>query len=114
MIGSTLARLRRDVVTSVRSPLSETGFSIQTLSPNPTEHSSLLTFSLATPAVVRYEVLDMLGRTVLPPITEERGAGEHSTALSVEGLSSGVYSVRLTVSTAAGVRSETVRLLVVR
>jgi class 3 adenylate cyclase len=98
---------------SVRQEIVPDIFSV-TITPNPTSQPIHVHFSLPSPANVRVEFIDMLGRTTLPPITEERGAGEHSTALSVEGLSSGVYSVRLTVRTAAGVRSETVRLMVVR
>jgi Secretion system C-terminal sorting domain/Fibronectin type III domain len=84
------------------------------LSPNPASNIAAINFSLSSPTNLRVEVTDMLGRSVLPPFSEERGAGEQSIPFSVEGLSSGVYSVRLTVQTAAGVRSETVRLVVVR
>ena len=71
-------------------------------------------FSLTVPSTVQCEVIDLLGRSVLSRITEEYGTGEQNISFSVEGLPSGVYSVRLTVRTAASVHTETVRLMVVK
>jgi hypothetical protein len=84
------------------------------LFPNPVTNFADIQYFLLSPASVYLEVLDMLGRTALPTITEERDTGEQSIPFSVEGLSSGVYSVRLTIRTVEGVRTETVRLVVVR
>jgi photosystem II stability/assembly factor-like uncharacterized protein len=102
-----------DIATSISRTNTRETFSLF-CAPNPSQDNVYLRFTLPSPAQTRIDIHDMLGRTVLPAITEERGAGEHSTALSVDGLSSGVYSVRLTIRTAAGVRSEAVRLVVVR
>ncbi|TAE33252.1 MAG: T9SS C-terminal target domain-containing protein [Candidatus Kapaibacterium sp.] len=84
------------------------------LFPNPTDHSSVLTLSLATPATVRYEVLDMLGRVVFSSPEQERSAGEQSIVVSTEQFPSGVYAVRVLTRSAVGLRTETARLLVVR
>jgi hypothetical protein len=85
-----------------------------TFLPNPASDITTLRYSLLSSANVQVEIFDMLGRISLPPISEERSAGEQSIPFSVAGLSSGVYSVRLTVRTAAGARMETMRLVVVR
>jgi Secretion system C-terminal sorting domain/Fibronectin type III domain len=99
------------VTTSVVDRFSER-LNKASISPNPASDIVSLRYTLSSPATVQAEILDMLGRTSLPPVTEERGTGEQSIPFSVEGLSSGVYSVRLTVRTAAGMRTETVRLVV--
>ena len=84
------------------------------LFPNPVTNFADIQYSLLSPASVYLEVLDMLGRTSLPAITEERSVGEYNIPFSVEGLSSGVYSLRLTVRTVAGVRTEIIRLMVIK
>jgi Secretion system C-terminal sorting domain/Fibronectin type III domain len=97
--------------TSISSPRTIISLNI---SPNPTSDIASLHYTFPSPAQIQVEILDMLGRTTLPSIIEERSAGEQNIPLSLEGLSSGVYSVRLTVRTATGVRMETVRLVVVK
>lgn len=111
---STMGRISRDAITSVLSPQVNTDFSLQGIAPNPTEQSSMLTLSLATPARVHYEVLDILGRVLAVSPEEERSAGEQQFLLNVENIPSGVYAVRLTVRSAAGTRAETRRLVVAK
>jgi photosystem II stability/assembly factor-like uncharacterized protein len=103
-----------DISTSIQKQGIENRPTMFVISPNPTEYIANFSFSLTVPSTVQCEVIDLLGRSVLSRITEEYGTGEQNISFSVEGLPSGVYSVRLTVRTAASVHTETVRLMVVK
>lgn len=63
--------------------------------PSPTAGETTLTVSLAAPALVRLDVLDVLGRTVATVLDGPLGAGTHAARLDGAALAPGVYAVRL-------------------
>jgi hypothetical protein len=66
------------------------------VSPNPFADGTTLSVSLAAPAVVRLDVLDVLGRTVATLLDGPLSAGTHAARLDGASLAPGVYAVRLT------------------
>jgi uncharacterized lipoprotein YddW (UPF0748 family) len=68
---------------------------LHNISPNPSAGEARISFVLEKPAFVRLVVVDYLGRTVATVLEEFRSEGQHSCALDVRGLASGVYAVRL-------------------
>ena len=65
--------------------------------PNPTAGGVTLSFSLAVPADVAVDVLDVTGRTVRAATLGRRAAGPGTSRLSLGGLPAGAYVVRLRV-----------------
>jgi uncharacterized lipoprotein YddW (UPF0748 family) len=68
---------------------------VQDISPNPSIEQVRISFTLEKSALVRLSVMDYLGRTVATVLEEFRSEGQHSCALDVRALASGVYAVRL-------------------
>ena len=79
------------------------------LMPNPTRTSTVCAFTLAQPAAVRVEVSDASGRVVRGVEPGSLAAGMHRVQVTLEGLSPGVYFVRVV---AAGVTGRPARLVV--
>jgi len=67
--------------------------------PNPFNPTTTIAFRLSAPADVSLAVVDLLGREVMRMIERERREeGRHTVLFSAEGLASGVYYYRLSVS----------------
>jgi hypothetical protein len=79
------------------------------LMPNPTRTSTVCAFTLAQPAAVRVEVSDASGRVVRGVEPGSLAAGMHRVQVTLEGLSPGMYFVRVV---AAGVTGRPARLIV--
>ncbi len=73
-------------------------FRLDAAYPNPFAETTTFTYALPTPADVRVEVVDVLGRRVAVLVDETQTAGEHRIALRGADLPSGTYLVRLTAS----------------
>ncbi|MEL7170058.1 MAG: T9SS type A sorting domain-containing protein, partial [Bacteroidota bacterium] len=78
--------------------------------PNPARDAATLRYALPTAADVHVTVTDLLGRTVLSRTEGAKPAGRHAVQLTLDGLSSGVYVVRVNAQGATA----TERLTVVR
>ena len=63
--------------------------------PNPVRSTARIAFSLARPAPVTLEVVDVLGRTVAVLAEGPHAAGVHGVTFDASGLTSGVYVCRL-------------------
>ncbi|MEL6611340.1 MAG: T9SS type A sorting domain-containing protein, partial [Bacteroidota bacterium] len=78
--------------------------------PNPARDAATLRYALPTAADVHVTVTDLLGRTVLSRTEGAKPAGRHAVQLTLDGLSSGVYVVRVNAQGATATK----RLTVVR
>ena len=78
--------------------------------PNPFAQSTTLRYALPTAADVSLRVYDLLGREVVALDEGEQDAGLHEAELQADGLSAGVYVVRLQ----AGSQAVTSRITLVR
>ncbi|MBI2502494.1 MAG: PQQ-dependent sugar dehydrogenase [Candidatus Latescibacteria bacterium] len=85
-------------------------FVLQQNYPNPFNGSTLIRFSLATPAQVRLEVFDLLGRRVALLEEGRREAGQYQVFFDATGLGDGVYLCRLQ----AGTWTQTRKLVLVK
>lgn len=72
------------------------------LMPNPTRTSTVCAFTLAQPAAVRVEVSDASGRAVRSVSAGSLAAGMHRVQVPLEGLSPGMYFVRVVSASGAG------------
>ncbi len=82
--------------TPAESPVTDAGL---TLAPNPATANGIATlrYTLATPATVTVELLDLLGRRVATPaLRTTQTAGNQAVAVDLRGLSAGLYVARLT------------------
>ena len=64
--------------------------------PNPFRDQMTLEFSLDQPQKIQIEVYDVLGRRVSTLVNDDMPAGVHSILFEAGGLSSGLYTVRMT------------------
>lgn len=78
--------------------------------PNPATRTATVRFDLPTPATVRVEVFDVLGRRVLRVVEGSTPAGTHVVTLDASDLAAGLYLVRLT----ADERAQAVPFTIVR
>ena len=69
--------------------------------PNPFNSSTRIRFYLPESAGARLEVFDMLGRSVAVLVNEQLRRGDHEIRFDASGLSSGVYTYRLTADGAS-------------
>ena len=73
-----------------------TDFVLKAVYPNPFNPSTTITYGLPTSSEVRITVTDLLGRKVATLISGERkGAGYHTVQFEANGLSSGIYLIRM-------------------
>jgi glucose/arabinose dehydrogenase len=72
-----------------------TAFALSPLSPNPSDGSSLVSFTVPTSTRVRLTVTDVQGREVSVLSDQLREAGVYTAALQTGDLNAGVYFVRL-------------------
>jgi hypothetical protein len=63
--------------------------------PNPFNPTTTLRYQLASRVRVSIKLYDIAGREVMTLVDREIEAGEHGVTLSADGLSSGVYLVRM-------------------
>ncbi len=77
--------------------------------PNPFRERTTLTYSLDSPALVRLEVYDMLGRSVKTLVHQMQAAGPHTALFEADGLPPGWYVYRLQTDT--GIFSQPVLLI---
>jgi hypothetical protein len=69
------------------------------LFPNPTSHEATLKFNLNDPAIVSINVIDILGKNVLPTTINNYIAGEQTISINKNNtLSKGIYFVNLTIN----------------
>lgn len=85
-------------------------FALEQNYPNPFNPSTVIRFSLRTSNVAHLAVYDVLGRQVAVLIDGAMPAGTHQVTFNGEGLSSGVYLVRLV----AGNEVRTIRMSLVK
>ncbi|HMB71874.1 MAG TPA: hypothetical protein VKU85_21380, partial [bacterium] len=87
--------------------------------PNPSRDGFGLSYSLPTPATVRLEAFDVLGRRTAVLESGRREAGRHSAAWNATDdaelrVSPGIYFVRLRVDSPDGIRTATRKVTVLR
>jgi len=76
--------------------------------PNPVRNKAMVSFDLKENATVNYQVFDMMGRMVKNENLGKLENGSHEAEVSVEGLATGAYVLRLN----AGSNTSTVKFLV--
>jgi hypothetical protein len=86
---------------------SEQGFSLLQNYPNPFNPSTQIGFTLAEPAMVTINVLDVTGKVVATVANEQYGIGTFTVPFVAGELTSGTYVYEMTAVTASG---ETIRL----
>jgi hypothetical protein len=83
--------------------------------PNPFNPSTTIGFSLPGASFVRLAIYNLLGEEVAVLVQGETGAGDHAVRWSAEGMASGPYLCRLSVTTAGGgTVLQTRKLLLIR
>jgi hypothetical protein len=83
--------------------------------PNPFNPSTTIRFSLPEPSFVRMAIYNLLGEEVAVLMNREEGAGDHAVRWSADGMASGPYLCRLSVTTAGhGTVLQTRKLLLLR
>jgi len=70
--------------------------------PNPFNPSTTIRFDVRTSGNVSLKVFDVLGREVKTLVKEFKTAGYHKAQFTAEGLASGAYFYRFSVSSNAG------------
>jgi hypothetical protein len=65
--------------------------------PNPASNSTKIDFKIESANKVSIKVIDLLGNVVLTIPGEQYAAGNHTTTVNTKGLSSGIYSIIVTV-----------------
>ena len=79
------------------SPITKSlDYSLRGSYPNPFRNQTKLEFSLDQPQKIRIEVYDILGRRISTLVNDHISAGAHSTIFESGGLSSGLYTIRMT------------------
>lgn len=99
--------LPRDNQTT-RDDAPDAGALMLTLAPNPTAGSVSLRYVLSSPAEVRLELVDALGRVVRVVRQQRDAAGPRTATVSTDGLPPGVYLARLVAGDRQSVRPLTV------
>ncbi|NNE71750.1 MAG: T9SS type A sorting domain-containing protein, partial [Rhodothermales bacterium] len=66
--------------------------------PNPSTGTVHVAYELQTSGMARFEVFDLLGRRVQPPVEAVHAAGRHWLDLDLSTVSQGVYFIRLEVN----------------
>ena len=66
--------------------------------PNPFNSSTVINYKLTTASYMELKVYDVMGRETASLVTGHSSLGYHEVVFDAEGLSSGVYFVRLTVN----------------
>lgn len=109
--------LARGLSTETVMPDAQVGasevFALETY-PSPLVGRATAAFTLPVEADVRLEVYDVLGRRLVVVAEGAYDTGRHEVTLTSAGLPSGVYVLRLQAAHAAGVRTTTQRITVVR
>ncbi len=73
-------------------------FSLEQNYPNPFNPSTVIQFTIGSKQFVQLKVFDVLGNEILMLVDEEKSAGTYEVEFSAEGLSSGIYFYKLSVS----------------
>ncbi len=81
-------------------------FILESAYPNPFNPVTVIPFELPENSRVRLEIYDLLGRHVAVLTDQGYEAGRHEITWNASNASSGVYVVRMTVSTEQGVHNQ--------
>lgn len=73
--------------------LSQTGFTLHSLMPNPAVDNTTIVFELANNSDVRFDIIDMNGRLVQTMNLGNQVAGKTNYSINTSNLASGVYNV---------------------
>ncbi len=78
------------------TPLSHNQSSLMVY-PNPVQNNAYVSFNLKKEGRIVMDIVDLKGRVVKSVLNQPMGAGQHLTTITTEGLTPGVYLVRLVV-----------------
>ncbi|MDP8206149.1 MAG: CotH kinase family protein [Candidatus Electryonea clarkiae] len=70
-------------------------YSFDSVAPNPFNSVTMLRFSLPSPANVRIEIFDILGRQIVTPFNGHLSAGQHKIPFYGDDFASGIYFCKL-------------------
>ena len=94
-------------LTDVREQKAPAGFSISQNYPNPFNPSTTIRYSLARSSLVALTVYNTLGQQVAQLVNRQQEVGNHEVVFHADGLASGVYFARFSVSNAGGASAYT-------
>jgi hypothetical protein len=80
--------------------------------PNPVSQSSVVSFSLESPAMVRISLLNVVGSTVQDVVNGDLAQGNHAISLNASNLKSGVYLLKIEITSNGKSFSEMIKLVV--
>jgi hypothetical protein len=80
--------------------------------PNPVSQSSVVSFSLESPALVSISLLDIVGSTVQQVVNGDLAQGNHTISLNASNLKSGVYLLKIEITSNGKSLSEMIKLVV--
>ena len=88
------------VAVDTQSDVVQAGLDIITVNPNPFNQQTAISFKLQASVQAKLKVFDVAGREVESLVTGHLSLGRHEVVWNAEGLSSGVYLVRLELQSA--------------
>lgn len=91
------ARFAWGQAVSTRDPVAESSLNVSPPAPSPFGARTTLRYELETPAPVRIDVFDALGRHVANLTDQVKGAGSHRASFQAEGQPAGMYLIRVRI-----------------
>ena len=101
-----------DAEFSTRPSEMPVNYLVLSVSPNPFNHQSVVSFTLERAGEIKLTVFDIAGREVASLVNGHRSLGHHEVVWDAEGMSSGVYFVRLELQSAGTLQHTSVRKVV--
>lgn len=86
------------IATDVETESLPTAVRLLSSFPNPFQHTTTISYELATPEFVTLDVYDVLGRTVQKLVASRQNIGLHQVIFDGTGLPGGIYFYRLSAS----------------
>lgn len=100
--SSALALRPKEDASSQQAAAGISALRIQT-APNPANEALTLSYNLEESATITVEILDVLQRVVVTPLTNHaQDAGSYALVIPTAHLNVGAYSLRITTRTASG------------
>jgi hypothetical protein len=75
------------------------GFILEPNYPNPFNSTTMISFTLPRPSLVRLTICDLLGRKICTLLNEKRDRGSYRILWEAQNFASGVYMCRLETET---------------
>ncbi len=82
--------------------------------PNPFNPRTIISYELRATSFVEMSVYDITGRHIMDLVNQKQNAGTYEVDFSGNGLSSGVYFYRITITSGKGVFTDTKKMILIK